>query len=150
MCILFNFTSYDFALIFCHDRGVLLLIIHLLSNFDLLIIVRTRTMGEVISEGACVHYGHMVAKSLIFAAQIQIPIPNKCFRLRYKGLVFGRNNGWLMKNMDKGLTVPKWVLINLPKIYQPKLSAQAKMFFPFDQFTASILLSTQLKSRIDD
>ena len=36
-----------------------------------------------------------------------------------------------MKNMDKGLTlltVPKWVLINLPKIYQPKLSAQAQNF----------------------
>ena len=25
----------------------------------------------------------------------------------YKGLVFCRNNGWLMENMDKGLTVPK-------------------------------------------
>ena len=37
-----------------------------------------------------------------------------------------------MENMDKGLTVPKWVLINWPKIppnahksYLPKLSAQA-------------------------
>ena len=36
-----------------------------------------------------------------------------------------------MENMDKELTVPKWVLINWPKIpqiYQPKLSAQAQKF----------------------
>ena len=31
---------------------------------------------------------------------------------------FCRNNGWLIENMDKGLTVPKWVLINWPKIPQ--------------------------------
>ena len=32
--------------------------------------------------------------------------------------------------MDKGLTVPKWVLISAkcPKIYLPKLSAQAQKF----------------------
>ena len=44
----------------------------------------------------------------------------------YKGLVFCRNNGWLMENMDKGLTVPKWVLINRTKIPQmiQNLSAQ--------------------------
>ena len=39
-----------------------------------------------------------------------------------------------MENMDKELTVPKWVLINRPKIPQmpqnlyPKLSAQAPKF----------------------
>ena len=39
-----------------------------------------------------------------------------------------------MENMDKGLTVPKWVLINrpkyskCPKIHLPKLSAQAQKF----------------------
>ena len=37
-----------------------------------------------------------------------------------------------MENMDKGLTVPKWVLINpqkkYPKICLPKLSAQAQKF----------------------
>ena len=39
-----------------------------------------------------------------------------------------------MENMDKELTVPKWVLINArkylewPKIYLPKLSAQAQKF----------------------
>ena len=36
-----------------------------------------------------------------------------------------------MEKMDKGLTVPKWVLINTPKcpkICLPKLSAQAQKF----------------------
>ena len=39
-----------------------------------------------------------------------------------------------MEIMDKGLTVPKWVLINwpkitkCPKIYLPKVSAQAQKF----------------------
>ena len=42
--------------------------------------------------------------------------PQKILGFGYKGLVFCRNNGWLMENMDKGLTVPKWVLINQPKI----------------------------------
>ena len=38
--------------------------------------------------------------------------------LGYKGLVFCRNNGWIIDKMDKGLTVPKWVLIVWPKIPQ--------------------------------
>ena len=39
-----------------------------------------------------------------------------------------------MESMDKGLNLPKWVLINRPKIpqmpqmYLPKLSAQAQKF----------------------
>ena len=39
-----------------------------------------------------------------------------------------------MENMDKGLTVPKWVLINrprIPKMFQnlyPKLAAHAQKF----------------------
>ena len=39
-----------------------------------------------------------------------------------------------MENMDKGLTVPKWVLIVqlkiplMPQIYLPNLSAQAQKF----------------------
>ena len=33
----------------------------------------------------------------------------------YKGLLFCRQNGWIMENMDKELTVPKWVLIVWPK-----------------------------------
>ena len=46
--------------------------------------------------------------------------------INYKGLVFCRNNGRLLENMDKGLTVPKWVLINCSKILQmpENLSAQ--------------------------
>ena len=49
---------------------------------------------------------------------IPIPIPNKYLECGYKGLVFCRSNDWLMKNMDKGLAVPKWGLINRPKIPQ--------------------------------
>jgi hypothetical protein len=52
-------------------------------------------------------------------AQIQIPIPNKYLGCGYKGLVFCRNNACIIENMDKGLTVPKWVLIVRPKI--PKM-----------------------------
>ena len=39
-----------------------------------------------------------------------------------------------MENMDKGLNVPKWMLINrpiylkYPKIYLPKLSVEAQKF----------------------
>ena len=32
---------------------------------------------------------------------VQIPIPNKYLGFGYKGLVFCRNSGWLMENMDK-------------------------------------------------
>ena len=50
----------------------------------------------------------------------------------YKGYVFCRNNGWIMKNMDKGLTVPKWVLIVWPEIPQmpQNLSAQIVCLSP--------------------
>ena len=43
------------------------------------------------------------------AANIQIPIPNKYLGCGYKlkGLVFCRNNGWIIENMDKRLTVAK-------------------------------------------
>ena len=49
-----------------------------------------------------------------------------------------------MKNMDKGLTVPKWVLINWPKIPQmpQNLSAQivcpSPKFWDFDEKKASL------------
>jgi hypothetical protein len=35
-----------------------------------------------------------------------------------------------MKNMDKGLTVPKWVLINLPNIPQIPQNLSAQLFCP--------------------
>ena len=48
-------------------------------------------------------HGHTKV-SLIFEFQIQNPIPNE-----YLGCwSFCSNNGWIMENMDKGLTVPKW------------------------------------------
>ena len=43
-------------------------------------------------------YGHMKDKSQI----IQILFPSKYLGCGYKGLVFCRNNGWFMSNMDKG------------------------------------------------
>ena len=49
-----------------------------------------------------------------------------------------------MENMDKGLTVPKWVLMNRQKYQMPqnlsaKLSAQAQMFGTyFDEKKASL------------
>ena len=46
-----------------------------------------------------------------FVIQIQIQIPKKYLGCGYKSLVFCRNSDWIMENMDKGLTVPKWVLI---------------------------------------
>ena len=53
-----------------------------------------------------------------FAVQIQIQITNRYLGCGCKNLVFCRNNGWIMEKMDKGLTVPKWVLIVWPKIPQ--------------------------------
>ena len=96
-------------------------------------------------------YGHTMAK--FFAAKIQIPMPNKYLRFGYKGLVFYRNNGWLMENMDKGLTVPKWVLIVWPKIPQmPKnWSAQivcpSPKFWDFDHQKASLGVPSQCPHR---
>ena len=74
----------------------------------------------------------------LFEAQIQIPLPNKYLGFGYKELVFCRNNGWIMENMVKELTVPKWVLIVRPKYpkclknFQPKMSAQAQKFEIFE------------------
>ena len=48
----------------------------------------------------------------------------------YKGLVSCRNNGWLLENMDKGLTVPKWVLINWPKILQMPQNLSVQIICP--------------------
>ena len=59
-----------------------------------------------------------------------MPIPNKYLGCGYKGLVFCRNNGWLMENMDKGLTAPKWVLIVWPKIAQMPQSLFAQFVCP--------------------
>ena len=47
-----------------------------------------------------------------FRSQSQINI----WQMDIKTLLFCRMNGWLMENMDKGPTIPKWVLIVQPKI----------------------------------
>jgi hypothetical protein len=64
-------------------------------------------------------YGHTKAKSLILCGPNSNPNPYEYLGWGYKRLIFCRSNGWIMKNMDKGLTVPKWVLIVWPKI--PKM-----------------------------
>ena len=62
-----------------------------------------------------------------FEAQIQIPLPNKYLGVGYKGLVC-RNNGWIMENMDKELTVPKWAenTPNASKNFSPKCLPKPK------------------------
>ena len=69
-----------------------------------------------------------------FAAQIQITITiaNVIYLwFGTKGLVFCKNNGWIMKDMYKGLTAQKWVQIvwrKIPQIPQ-NWSAQVQMFW---------------------
>ena len=48
----------------------------------------------------------------------------------YKGWVFCRSNGWILENKDKGLTVPKWVLIVWPKIPQMPQNLSAQFVCP--------------------
>ena len=52
------------------------------------------------------------------------------FGYGYKGLVFCRNNGWKMENMDTGITVPKWMLIVWPKILQIPQNLSAQFLCP--------------------
>ena len=73
--------------------------------------LRKRQLSSLINNFSPFHfllYLYDVSKhGLRTAAQIQIP--NKYLGCRYKGLVFSRNNGWIMENMGKGLTIPRWV-----------------------------------------
>ena len=62
---------------------------------------------------SCTDYGHTKAESLILCGPNSNP---KYLGCGYKGLVFCRNNDWLIQNMDKELRVPEWVLIVWPKI----------------------------------
>ena len=48
----------------------------------------------------------------------------------YKGSVFCRNNGWIMENMDKGLTVLKCVLLVWLKIPQTPQNLFAQFVCP--------------------
>ena len=61
-------------------------------------------------------------------------IGNKYLRCRFKGLVFCRNNGWIMENMDKGLTVLKWVLIVWPKIPKMTQNLSTQLVWPNPKF----------------
>ena len=48
----------------------------------------------------------------------------------YKGLVFCKNDARIMKNMEKGITVPKCVLIVEPKIPQILQNVFARFVCP--------------------
>ena len=56
------------------------------------------------------------------------------FGFEYKGLVFCRNNSLLMENMDKKPTVPKWVLLNRPKIPKMPQKFSAQFVWPRQKF----------------
>ena len=75
-------------------------------------------------------YGHTKAKCLILCDPNSSPIPNKYLGCRYKGLVFCRNNGWIMKKMDKGLLLAKLVLRVWPKIPQMPQNLSAQFVCP--------------------
>ena len=63
----------------------------------------------------------MITKSLILYGPNLNSNPNrkKIFEILIPRLsFFWKNNVFLREDMDKGLTVPKWVLINWPKIPQ--------------------------------
>ena len=53
--------------------------------------------------------------------------------LDIKAYFFCRNNGLLVENMDKGLTVPKWVLIFLLKIPQMPKKCWARFVYLLTQ-----------------
>jgi hypothetical protein len=72
----------------------------------------------------CTDYGHTMAKSLVLCS------PPKYLGCGYKAIVFCRNNDWLTENWDKGLTVPKWMPINWPKIPQMPQNLSAKFVCP--------------------
>ena len=57
--------------------------------------------------GLLTEYEHTKAKSLILCEQNSNHNPNKYLGYGCKGSVFCRNNGWIMENMDKGLSIPK-------------------------------------------
>ena len=56
------------------------------------------------------------------------------FASDFKGLVFCRNNGLIMKNINKALSVPKWVLIDRPKIPQLPQNLSAQFVYPSLKF----------------
>ena len=70
-------------------------------------------------------YGQIMAKSLILSCPNSNPNPNN--------IRFCRNNG-AMENMDKGLIVPIWVLINRPKIPQTPKNLSAQIVYPGPKF----------------
>ena len=74
------------------------------------------------------------------AVPIQIPITNNYLGCGYKALVFCRNNGGIMENMDKGLTtkmgadcLAENTQLKCPKKFRSNLSPQAQKFEIFEK-----------------
>ena len=96
------------------------------TGLKYLILWTFQTIFEAIYKGYFLKDNWNIQKRKLFENFMVVKPRNTDTRFRYKGLVFCRNNDWLMKNMDKGLAVPKWALINWQKIPQktPKVSVQ--------------------------
>ena len=75
-------------------------------------------------------YGHITVEFLILCSPNSNPNPKSIVWIWIQRLVFCRNNAWLMENMDKGLTIPKWVLINWPKIPQMPQNLFVQIVWP--------------------
>ena len=68
----------------------------------------------------CTDYGHMMTKPLILCSHKSNPNPKKIFGI------------WVF--LEKGLTVPKWMLINWPKISQcPKIYLPKPKVWDFNE-----------------
>ena len=77
-------------------------------------------------------YGYIKAKSLILCGPNSNPNPQKYLGCGYKG--FCRNNDWIMENMDKRLTLPKWVLIVWPKMPKMPQNLSAQFVCPSPKY----------------
>ena len=60
----------------------------------------------------------VIPKSQIFIWDWGLNLGRKGFGIWIQRLIFCKKYGWIMENMDKELTVTKWVLIVQPKILQ--------------------------------
>jgi hypothetical protein len=90
--------------------------------------MKVRSWMEKTKSEKSMDYGHTKAKSLNLCGPNSNPwIPNKYLGSGFKGLVFGRNNGWIMEKMDNG---PKWVLTVWPKISQMPQNLSAQFVCP--------------------
>ena len=91
--------------------------------------------------------------NLIFlGTQIDISLLNEYLGLGYRGSVFFRNNGWILENMDKELTVSLLICNHLEKWFcnMRKVSNQKKIQVCRTTFLESFFLKSgcRLKGRV--